>query len=243
MPIVPIVMKISKKLALLTAVITVIGSIVKVIVDIEPSAMSASPPATVTATNGSLLISGQGNQINGVYIQHIHNANDTTPYVTKQGPTAQATAYSLVGKWHGRSWYDVPGAELTSSGYSEFLASGDYNFSGEFVLRNVAPLEPGTAMVSKVVAAGRWRAEGGKYTITLVDMHTVGTVIRRPGQADIDLDQTALAVGALPVRLDKAIPKGASQEFALLELGAKSMRSTGQDLPGHRVDYAAIRVQ
>ncbi|SFQ05257.1 hypothetical protein [Variovorax sp. 770b2] len=234
-------MKTSEKLALFTAAVAAIGSIVKVFIGTEPPLTSASPPTSVTATNGSLVISGH-NQINGVYIQNFQNASDKTPRVPAREPDAGPIASPLVGRWQGTSRYDVPGADLTSSGYSEFLPSGVYNFSGEFTLRNTAKLEPDASIISKVVAAGKWHAEGQKYAITLADLQTVRTVKRRPGQADIDLDLAAFSAGAPPVRLEKAIPKEASQEFALLELGPTSMRSTGRDLPGHRIDYVAIRM-
>uniref|UniRef100_UPI000DA12971 hypothetical protein n=1 Tax=unclassified Variovorax TaxID=663243 RepID=UPI000DA12971 len=63
------------------------------------------------------------------------------------------------------------------------------------------------------------------------------------GLADVDLDQAAFSAGAAPVRLEKAVPKSASQEFALLEMSTTNMRSTERDLPGRRVDYVASRVQ
>lgn len=234
-------MKIPKKVTFLTFAMTVIGFAAKTF--IAHTGASPTVSTTVNATNGSFVISGQGNQVNDVYIQNFQNASTGPAPLITQSPNAQTAASPLVGKWFGTSWYDVPGANLTSSGYSEFLPSGAYNFSGEFMLRDTAKLEPDALIISKVVAAGTWQLQGGKYVLTLTDLQTTSTVKRRPGQADVDLDLAAHVAGAPPVRLQRAIPKGATQEFALLELGPTSMRSTGQDLPGHRIDYAATRVQ
>lgn len=229
-------MKTPKKLGYFVTAITAIGAIIKV--------FGGAEPPTVNATTGSVAISGQGHQIGSVVIQNIHNSDNTTATVAAQKPGVQSAVFPLVGKWLGTSWHHVPGADLTAGGYSEFLPSGDYNFSGEFTLRNAAKLEPGASIVSKVVAAGKWRVEGEKkYAITLTDLQTVRTVKRRPGLPDVDLDLAAYAAGLPPVRLEKAIPKGASQEFALLELNSTSMESTAQDLAGNRVFYAATRVQ
>ncbi|WP_207309931.1 hypothetical protein [Variovorax paradoxus] len=175
----------------------------------------------------------------------INGSHNTVVYGNEEESQSRRAVSPLVGKWKGTSQYAVPAGELSSSGYSQFLQNGEYNFSGEFTFRNVEKLGPDTAVVSQVAAAGTWRATDDKYSITLADVKTVRTVLRQPGKADVDLDKAAASVPGTSrfFRLEDATPRGTSQEYSVLELTATTLHATGQDLPGIGVDYVAIRVE
>lgn len=232
-------MKTSSKLALIGSVISAIGAVVAAFIGSETTTVSTSS----AAPNGSLVVHGNGNPVSRNAV--INGSHNTVVYGNEEESQSRRAVSPLIGKWKGTSQYAVPAGELSSSGYSQFLQSGEYNFSGEFRLRNAERLGAEVVIVSKVFAAGTWRTTGDKYSITLADVKTTETVMRRPGKADIDLDKAAASVPGTSrfFRLEDATPRGTSQEYLVLELTATSLRATGQDLPGNGVDYVATRME
>lgn len=229
-------MKTSSKLTLIG---TVIGAIAAAFIDSSPPIVNP----LLAAPNGSLVVHGDGNGVTGNTV--IKDSYNTVVYGNAEGDKSRSVASPLVGKWKGVSRYVVPAGELISSGHSEFLQTGGYNFSGEFTVRNVEKYGPDITIVSRVVAAGTWRTTGSKYSITLADVKTVRTVLRQPGKADVDLDKVAASVpGAPRFRfLEDITLRGTSQEYSVVKLAATSLHATGQDLPGNGVDYVATRVE
>jgi hypothetical protein len=229
----------SGKRALIGSVVTAIGAIAAALIDSSPATVSISS----AVPNGGLVVQGNGSEVTGNTI--IKDSYNTIVYGNAEGELSRNVASPLVGKWKGVSRYVVPEGELISTGHSEFLKTGGYNFSGEFALRNVEKYGPDVTIVSRVVAAGTWHITGSKYSITLADVKTVRTLLRQPGKADVDLDNVASFVpGASRFRLLEDItPRGTSQEYSVVKLAATSLHATGQDLAGNGVDYVATRVQ
>ncbi|MDP9993015.1 hypothetical protein J2W28_003689 [Variovorax boronicumulans] len=220
------------------AVVTAVGGIVAALIGVDWAAEDASP----SSPDNLLAIHGNGNQLSGNTV--VNGSHNTIVNSGVMSERLRATSSLLVGTWKGVSRYDVPEGELTSVGHSQFLQTGDYNFSGEFITRNAKKLGLDTEIASKISAAGTWRIAEGKYSIILTEIKTVKNVMRRPGKVDIDLDSLAASVpGASRFRLEDVIPRGASQEYAVVELTPTSLHATGQDLPGNGINYTAIRVQ
>lgn len=201
-----------------------------------------SEKAAFIQQSGAVAI-GNGNQLNNVTIvnQAPHKAAGSE---AEGGKSPEA----LVGRWKGVARYVLPEGEIIATGYTRFQQNGAYNFSGECIMRVHGESTPSRTVVWTVSETGTWRAAGSSVSITSIDLKSLKTVVRQTGQPDLDIDRvTALAPPAAGMppppryRLEDLTPRGGSQEYSIVELTEKSLRTTGKDLRGNNMEYVATR--
>lgn len=143
----------------------------------------------------------------------------------------------LVGTWRGTTVSMSSAAKLIASGYTRFLETGEYNYTGEIELR--APDD--SSLVYTALAAGTWKVVGDRFVVTASDIKTVPRTLRRHGQPNVDLTNPLL-IPPRPLRqLEDIIPRGASQEYLIVELSPTQLRARSTDLRGTLVTYEATR--
>jgi len=146
----------------------------------------------------------------------------------------------LIGTWRGTTRSTSTAAKLVASGYTRFLETGEYNYTGEVELQG----PDDSTLVYAALAAGTWRMVGDRFVITASDIKSVPRTLRQPGRRDIDLTNPLL-ISLIPPRLlrqlEDVTPRGASQEYAIVELSPTQLRARSTDLRGTLVTYEAVR--
>ena len=144
----------------------------------------------------------------------------------------------LVGTWKGVTTCSSPSGEIVASGYTRLLNTGQYSYSGEVEVR----LPSGTAMRFNALAAGTWKATDSGFVVTATDIKTVPHVLKLSGKADVDLTKRLSPIPqALLPRLEDLMPRGTSQEYAIIEVTSTRLRTRGSDIRGSVVTHEATR--
>lgn len=144
----------------------------------------------------------------------------------------------LVGTWKGVTTYSSPSGKMVASGYTRLLSTGQYSYSGDVEARAAS----GTALQFTALAAGTWTATGNGFVLTASDIKTAPRVLKQLGKANVDLtNQLSPISQALLPRLEELTPRGASQEYAIVEITSALLRARGRDIRGSVVTYEAMR--
>ncbi len=213
----------SAKASVYATVLAALTLLLSVLAYVDPPE-SSTPVVNPLANNsgmGTVFIQGSGNTV-------ITAASDlTTPDV----PTP-----ALVGTWRGLTVCETASGGLVASGYTRLLETGQYNYSGDISFRS----SDGVELQFSAAAAGTWKSLGGKFVLTALEIKTQPRFLRQPGEPPIDLTNPLKIPIHLP-KLEDLMPRGASQEYAILELGSSRLRAQGTDLRGNLVTYQATR--
>jgi hypothetical protein len=127
---------------------------------------------------------------------------------------------------------------MTVSGYTQLLATGEYDFSGDVEIRSV----DGTVMLFKAVAAGTWKPSAGGFVLVASDVKSQPMVLKRRGMPDIDIGNAhSDPLQARLPRLEQFMPRGASQQYKVIEITPVRLRARSNDIRGNPVGYEAIR--
>ena len=143
----------------------------------------------------------------------------------------------LVGTWRGTTVSMSSAAKLIASGYTRFLETGEYSYTGEIELR--APDD--SSLIYAALAAGTWKVVGDRFVVTASDIKTVPRKLRQLGQPDVDLTNPLLIPPRILRQLEDITPRGASQEYVIVELSPTQLRARSTDLRGTPVTYEATR--
>ena len=154
--------------------------------------------------------------------------------------TASSPSQMLVGTWKGVANHGSlnEGGLIVISGYMQLLSSGGYNFSGEIEFQS----KDGAALQFTALAAGTWKPTDNGFILTAEDVKTTPRALKQPGTADKDLVELASQFPrhAFP-RMEDSMPKGASQQYEMLELSSTHLRAKSNDARGSVVTYEAVR--
>jgi hypothetical protein len=144
----------------------------------------------------------------------------------------------LVGTWKGVTTHSSPSGEMVASGYTRLLNTGQYSYSGEVEVR----LPSGTAIQFSALAAGTWKATDNGFVLTASDIKTAPRVLKQLGKADVDLTNRLSPIPqALLPRLEDLMPRGTSQEYAIVEVTTTRLRARCSDIRGSIVTHEATR--
>jgi hypothetical protein len=191
---------------------------------VHPSDSSPIPPSALATNSGSgaIIIQGTGNTVTA-----------TGAEAAPQSGLRRA----LVGTWKGVTRCATPSGEMVVSGYTRLMDSGQYNYSGDIQFR----LPNGSELQFAAGAAGTWTGFGDRFVITASDIKARPRLVRQSGKSDIDLTNPRAVPPQLLPSLEDLMPRGASQEYVILEVTPSTLRAKGTDLRGNRVTYEATR--
>lgn len=152
--------------------------------------------------------------------------------------TAPVQERALVGRWKGVTNYTSPQGSVIASGYTQLQEGGQYSYSGEVEVRT----QEGAALVFNALAVGVWKATNNGFVVTAMDMKTVPRLLKQPGKPDLDLTKLDWpGMRQLLPRIEDVTPKGASQEYGIVEITSKRLAARGSDIRGNVVTYEGIR--
>lgn len=147
------------------------------------------------------------------------------------------TEQALVGTWQGTTTYKSSDGDMLIAGYTRLLSTGHYNFSGDMEVR----LPNQLVVKLGALAAGTWKANGNRFVLTASEVKTVLRTIHEAGNARHDLSRLLRIAPHLASGLEQTTPRGASQEFEIVELTAERLRAKSTDIRGVGVTYEATR--
>jgi hypothetical protein len=91
------------------------------------------------------------------------------------------------------------------------------------------------------LVTGTWKLNGNKYVATTTDIKTqYNVLLKEEGQPDINLSNLHLPPH-LRLKLEDLIPRGASQEWEIVELTPSTLKLRGKDLKGIEFFYEGVR--
>ena len=152
--------------------------------------------------------------------------------------TAPVQEGALVGTWKGVTNYTSSQGSVIASGYTRLQDGGHYSYSGEVEVRT----PEGSALLFNAMAVGTWKATDKGFVVTAMDMKTVPQLLKQRGLPDLDLTKLNLpGMRELLPRIEDLTPKGASQEYGIVEMTPKRLEARGSDIRGNVVTYVATR--
>jgi hypothetical protein len=144
---------------------------------------------------------------------------------------ADPRAPLLIGTWQGVDRVATVDGRIIATGYTRIFESGSYNYSGEMSVQSV---QNGRRMeiIYHVEGTGTWELNGNKYATTNTDFKTVPKVLKEGGKPDTDLSQPLFFPVLSRLKLEDNTPRGASQEYEIVELTPSTLKLRWKDIRG-----------